>query len=643
MSKSRTMSDIIHGTIEYSGIEGEIISTPIFNRLQRISQSSLAFLTFPSNKVKRFEHSVGTMHLSGEIFYNSICNSKEDVANNFFELVISEIKKWRKTTKQVELPRELKNVKIETILQESPYPKCPFYHSYFPANVDSKYAFPYFVAFEAIRIAGLLHDVGHLPYSHILENALKDLYVHAESNSKIKPEIKEEFLEIMTPFVKGNDAIHEEFGKLLVNSIKQCVLANLSHEQESDNSYFFLVLVFDFAQKILCSKFTDNTIYADMHLIISGVVDSDRLDYCSRDYYCAALDKSIFDYKRFFQQYTLISKKIGEDEYTHFFFAPSAKNLLLIEELLRKRYRIYSDINYHHRVHKHEIILEKVICDLGLLELEDMEEINSLTNILPLEVSSIWKLVKELRNDTTWLEYQLIQMDDSWLDTLLKHKFFDIYDETYYSVKQHGTKIQWNQFDELISTRKHYFSLIKRASDFQVLDENFYKCFVSCGWENTAIKEKISAYKDVKYGDFVRQNKSLFFNYCIKHITKELAIEEKKNLYYQSVENLFNENLPNKILNCIIRSSRFSCGLNTIKSPVFLVGDGEVEREIRLEQLSFQRDSFLIEEALTPPFHFYYLPGYDESGVPYEVDINELIEPLTKCLIDSLKTVEEKV
>lgn len=640
MLKSKTMSDIIHGTIEYSGIEGEIISTPIFNRLQRISQSSLAFLTFPSNKVKRFEHSVGTMYLSGEIFYNSICNSDDRVASEFFETIVSEIKEWRSATRQTELPRELKNVKSDKILKESPYPRCPFYYSYFPANLDNKYAFPYYVAFESIRVAGLLHDVGHLPYSHILENALKNLYINAENDLHIDENVKSEFLDIMSPFVKGNDAIHEEFGKLLVNSIKQCVLDNLSHEQESDISYFFLLLVFDFAQKILCSKFTDNTVFADMHLIISGVVDSDRLDYCSRDYYCAALDKSIFNYKRFFQGYTLISKKLEGDNHTHFLFAPSVKNLLMIEELLRKRYRIYSDINYHHRVHKHEIILEKVICDLGVRELENMETIENLPNVLPLEVSSIWKLVKELKNDTMWLEYQLIQMDDSWLDTLLKHKFFEIYQETYSSVKEHGTEIQWNQFDELISTRKHYCSLIKRSSDFQLLDEEFYNMFISSDWENSTIKEKVSVFKNMKYGDFVKNNKSLFFNYCIKHITKELAIDEKKVLYYQCVEDLFNKNLPEKILNCIIRSSRFSCGLNTIKSPVFLVGD--LSKEIRLEQLSFQRDSFLVEEALTPPFHFYYLPDYNEIGVPYDVDIKELINPLAKCLVDSLKISEEK-
>ena len=637
LSKCKTMPDIIHGTIVYSGIECEIINTPIFNRLQRITQSSLAFLTFPSNKVKRFEHSIGTMYLSGEIFYNSICNTSPEILDDFMKEITNEINYWRDNTSQMELPKELRNVKCTKIIEDSPYPKSPFYYNYFPLNMNSIYSFQFFVVFEAIRVAGLLHDVGHLPYSHILENSLKDLSFNAKKSSKINENIKEEFLNIMDPFVNGADAIHEEFGKLLVDSIKQCIIENLSPDQKNDLSYFFIVLVFDFAQKILCSKFTDNTIFSDIHLIISGVVDSDRLDYCSRDYYCAALDKSIIDYTNFFQGYTLIHKTLEDTNTKHFLFCPSTKNLLQIEELLRKRYRIYSDINYHHRVHKHEIILERVICNLGLLELESMESIENLPDVLPLEVSSIWKLVKEFKNNRTWLEYQLIQMDDSWLDTLLKHKFFDIYKDSYSSIKENGRKVQWNQFDELISTRKHYFSLIKRFGDFQLLDEAVYNLVTSSDWKTESINKKIRELKNIKYSDFVKNNKTFFFNYCITYLF-QVVIEEKKDFYYQMVEEYFNENLPQNILNCMVKSSRFSCGLNTVKYPVYLVG--ELSQEIRLDQLSNQRNSFLAEKALTPPFHFYYLPSYNETGVPNTIDTKYLIGNLSNILVETFKLFE---
>lgn len=639
LNKTQIMSDIIHGSIVYSGIENAIISTPIFNRLHRISQSSLVFLTFASNKVRRFEHSVGTMHIAGEIFYNSICNSKDDVVESFLSKIKEEISNWRDNTTQGKLPKELKNTRADRILKMS-YPHCTLYHNYCPSNLKEENKLIYFIAFESIRIAGLLHDVGHLPYSHILEKALKNLYTEVISSDEIEENVKDDFTNIMFPFVNSKDEIHEEFGKLLIDSIEQSILEGLTKTQESDISYFFIVLSFYFAKKILSSKFTDNTIFADMHLIVSGVVDADRLDYCSRDSFCAALDTDIFSYKRFVNGYSLMRKVIDIDGYEHFFFTPSAKNLNLIHELIRKRYRIFSNINYHHRVHKHEIILEKVICRLGLMELEKMESVESLPNVLPMEVSSIWKLVKEIKNDNTWMEYQLIQLDDSWLDTLLKHKFFEIYKEYYMSIPKNGNDIQWNQFDELISTTKHYHSLIKRPCDFQLIDEEFFGLFFSPEWRISGLYEKLQEYENEKYTKFLEKKRSFLFTYCINYLVAKLAVDDMKESFYQMVEDMINGSIKNNTLNYIVRSARFSHGLNTVKSPVFLVDDQG--NAIRLEQLSTQRDMFLMEEALTAPFHLYYLPKYDDNNIPNNINLQELILMLAQTLIKCLKKFVEK-
>jgi len=72
------IADTNHETILISDIEKEVISTKLFNRLHHISQNSTVYLTFPSNKTKRFEHSIGTMKLCGDMFYSAICNTSSE-------------------------------------------------------------------------------------------------------------------------------------------------------------------------------------------------------------------------------------------------------------------------------------------------------------------------------------------------------------------------------------------------------------------------------------------------------------------------------------------------------------------------------------------------------------------------------------
>lgn len=647
-TKSITISDVIHNTITCSGIEGEVIKTPIFNRLHRVSQSSLVFLTFASNKVKRFEHSIGTMYLAGEIFYNSVCNANEEALYSFLKDIKEEIKLWREQIRYDMLPKKLQYIKGEKILKESSYPSNNVYSNHIPAFITKEYGFLYLIAFQAIRLAGLLHDVGHLPYSHILEKSLKKLNekVKHSPDNEIKSEIREYFLKVMGNFVENNerennfkiDEIHEEFGKLLVNNIKQEIISNLSYEQKNSMDYFFILLSFDFASKILNSNFYDNNIFSDLHLIISSVVDADRMDYTSRDLYCSGVDKNILNYNRLIQSYKLIHKNIDNKSntksYSHYLFCPAEKNLTLINELLTKRYKIFSNINYHHRVHKHEIILEEIICELGWLELKS-KDVHSLIKedldpVLPMKVSSIWKLVNEIKTQTTQMEYQLIQLDDSWLDTLLKHKFFELYPYGYLYSSQCLNDIQWHQLCELISAKKYYVSLIKRSNDFRHIDKIFFDKFKDKKLKSNDL-DNFPLYSN--YTDFVNKNRSFFFNEVIFHI-KKLAVEGQIENYYNLIEKEMNSKLKDlPIQHCIIRSCRFGNGLNTIKYPMYLNDDSG--NEIPLEQLSPLRSKFKDEEKLTPPFHFYYLPEYDPGDIIKEISQNDK-EKIIDMLVNHL-------
>ena len=59
------IKDEIHGTVEFDDLEERIIDTAEFQRLRRIRQMSVTYLVYPGANHTRFEHSIGTAHLSG--------------------------------------------------------------------------------------------------------------------------------------------------------------------------------------------------------------------------------------------------------------------------------------------------------------------------------------------------------------------------------------------------------------------------------------------------------------------------------------------------------------------------------------------------------------------------------------------------
>ncbi len=61
------LRDPIHGLISISEEEKKIIDSPVFQRLRRIKQLSLASLVYIGANHSRFEHSLGAMHVAGLI------------------------------------------------------------------------------------------------------------------------------------------------------------------------------------------------------------------------------------------------------------------------------------------------------------------------------------------------------------------------------------------------------------------------------------------------------------------------------------------------------------------------------------------------------------------------------------------------
>src|SRR5881296_2890345 len=67
MSRGKLIRDAVHGDIEVSTLEVELMDTPEFQRLRGIKQLGTAYLVFPSVVHTRFEHSLGTSWMAHRI------------------------------------------------------------------------------------------------------------------------------------------------------------------------------------------------------------------------------------------------------------------------------------------------------------------------------------------------------------------------------------------------------------------------------------------------------------------------------------------------------------------------------------------------------------------------------------------------
>lgn len=513
--KLHQVTDNIHGTIYLSELESELISTPYFYRLHDVYQSSTVYMTYPSNRTKRYEHSLGTMELASTMFYTAVSNADSSTRTKLFEyldeyfteildMIINKFEEqtapyFTKNKDQFEvlfseeaigmsettINDDIQNAVASGCFTDSALDYFQFYPMQNNAasnNHDVRNFFLYRCLLQAVRIIALFHDVGHPPYSHIIEDVLDSLYKETaikinNGNNTHKymvlykclnnyyEDLKTQTLFSDLSLPKSNPELHERIGLSFLQSAINDTIPNVISEVLNTNntksckvsSILYYILVTEFAISMLVER---NIFFKSFHKLVDGVVDADRLDYITRDSLNSGIDWGRILYKRLINSSKLVyltdfdGTPIDEKE-RPFVIAYPYKVANDIEDLLLTRYKIFARINYHHRCMKTSSALKLSVMILAndyLSSQDDNKCINSDINLL-------WLSLGLNAGDR---KKRVILWNDSWLISTLHRALINL------NGQQSGEKIKLkDNLEEILLNKKRFYSILKRRTDNQ--------------------------------------------------------------------------------------------------------------------------------------------------------------------------------
>lgn len=235
--KRKIINDPVHGFITINHpLIFAIIGHPYYQRLRRIQQMAMAQLVYPGAVHTRLHHSLGAYHLMG--------------------CAVSELR-----GKGVEITPE------EEI---------------------------------AVKAAILLHDIGHGPFSHALEEVLVEGVHHEQLSLQIMHRLNDEF--------KG-----------------QLSLAIRIFTNQYDKPF--------------------------LHQLISGQLDVDRMDYLSRDSFFSGVSEGVIGYDRILKMLVVHEGQLMVEE----------KAVYSVEKFLVARRQMYWQVYLHKTVLAAEKMLVKIL------------------------------------------------------------------------------------------------------------------------------------------------------------------------------------------------------------------------------------------------------------------------------------------
>lgn len=327
--------DPIHGVIRITKLEKKIIDHPLFQRLRDIRQNTFLYKVFPSAMHSRFEHSVGVMHLSYEILKNLDLNA------------------WiyHRKNEDVDLYLGIKKM---------------------PASL-----------IQELRIAALLHDVGHGPLAHQFDSFAIDIKKFKE---KCKAENTHEYDNIISLADSEDGKLsHEQVSCIFIKHIIDELKCEAESESDGDKTYNDNIkeINSDSIIKIVEknykfeNKMEDLDIYPLLGSIISSSpIDADRMDYLLRDSYFSGVKYGIYDYGRLLMSF--IPVKVANSVY----LAYKESGMDSILEFANARSGLYSQVYFHKTNRALSAMLSKACSNSDTVNVISLEPKDKIINLM---------------------------------------------------------------------------------------------------------------------------------------------------------------------------------------------------------------------------------------------------------------------
>lgn len=277
--RPKRLRDPVHGYVNIPGELTNLVESPYLQRLRNISQNSRAVAAYPGLNGSRFEHALGTMEFSAQAWRNAWRNIWPAASKNGRKSDSTHLQMQDHFREDVE-----KALKASRRRAAGTYPADPYLDEVFPANPNRKQQvawreeFPHILE-VSVAAVGLLHDVGHPPFSHVLEPAFE---AYAE------PILGRETLRRLRKQERNVGPGHAQFHELAGGEIVWRIL----NTPEITSSFSTTVV-----WEIYTSR-KGNAWSAAIHSLIDGEIDVDRLDYICRDAKRAGVEYHAIDTSR---------------------------------------------------------------------------------------------------------------------------------------------------------------------------------------------------------------------------------------------------------------------------------------------------------------------------------------------------------